>query len=231
VDDPRPGSSATLRRYATRIRRRGPLEVATEVAGAIRASISSRGRLRFLTRGTQPSGAGLPDLTMRRAGAADADRYARHVGTHSPHTFRRRLGPGTNCYLVLDDQQILHASWVTTAGAWVGELRMYFVVPRASAYVYESFTSPDARGRGIYPAMLRYIASDAAPRAKELWIGVGEDNDSSVRAISKGGFVPAFDVAFSRRLGRVRVESLSGPRSDEATRVLGTAWPPGPMVR
>ncbi|MQB01707.1 MAG: GNAT family N-acetyltransferase [Actinobacteria bacterium] len=232
MDDPRAGSSATLRRYATRIRHRGPLEVATEVAGAVRSSISSRGRLRFLTRGTLPSDVGLPDLTMRPAGAEDADRYARQVGTDSPHTFRRRLGPGTDCYLALDGQRIVHSSWVTTAGAWVGELRLYFVVPLASAYVYESYTSPDARGRGIYPAMLRYIASDAARDApKELWIGVGEDNEPSIRAISKGGFVPAFDVAFSRRLGRVEVESIAGPRSDEAAQVLSRDWPPGPMVR
>jgi GNAT superfamily N-acetyltransferase len=168
---------------------------------------------------------------MRRATAEDGERYADQVGTDSAVTFRRRLGPSMDCYLALDDDDVVvHASWVTTRGAWVGELRRYFVVPDASAYVYESFTSPRARGRGIYPAMLRYIASEAARTgSKELWIGVGEDNAASLRAITKGGFVAAFEVDFSRRLGRVRVDAVRGPRSDETADILRANWPPEPM--
>jgi GNAT superfamily N-acetyltransferase len=231
VDDPRPGSSATLRRYATRIRARGPLEVTSALAGAIRSWVSSGGRLRFLIRATELTDAGLPGLTMRRATPEDAERYARDVGTDSPGTFRRRLGPQTDCCLVLEKERIVHASWVTTGGAWVGELRRYFIVPLASAYVYESYTSPNARGRGIYPAMLRYIASEAARRGlRELWIGVGADNGPSIRAISKGGFVPAFDVAFSRRLGTMGIGSISGPRSDETAGILRASWTPEPMI-
>lgn len=232
MDDPRPGSSATLRRYATRTRTRGVVEVGSELVGAIRSAARSRGVLNFLTRTAESSAPDPGGLATRRATAADADRYARDVGTDSAHTFRGRLGPRSHCYLVLDEERILHASWVTTAGAWVGEIRRYFIAPAASAYVYESFTHPDARGRGIYPATLWHIASDAAGDGRgELWIGVGEDNRSSVRAIAKAGFIPAFDVSFSRRWGRVHVEDVSGPRSDEAADILRHGWSPMPMAR
>lgn len=232
MDDPRPRSSATVRRYATRVRARGAGEVASELLGAIRSAASSRGVLSFLTRPTADSAPDPAGLMTRHATPADAERYAVEVGTDSPHSFRGRLSPHTHCYLVLDGQRILHASWVTTTGAWVGELRRYFIAPGSSAYVYESFTHPDARGRGIYPAALRHIASDAAADGLgELWIGVGDDNRASIRAIAKASFVPAFDVSFSRRLGRVRIEGVAGPRSDEAADILRRTWSPMPMVR
>jgi GNAT superfamily N-acetyltransferase len=115
---------------------------------------------------------------------------------------------------------------VTRSGAWIGEVRRYFIVPERGAYIYESFTNPDLRGRGIYPAMLNFIATEAAQRGLgELWIGVGASNRPSVRAIAKGAFEPAFDIVFRRRLGAVRIETITGPRSDEASQVIQKRWP------
>jgi ribosomal protein S18 acetylase RimI-like enzyme len=227
MDDPRPGFGATARRFAARARSRGIGEVAREIAGATRGRLSSEGVLRFLTRGTtgdvEPS---IPELSFRRADLDDAAGYAREVGTDSSGTFIARLDRTNWCYLAEVGGRIVHASWATTSGAWIGEIGRYFVVPEGGLYVYESWTSPEARGRGIYPDVLRRIAADVAPRGiDEIWIGVGEGNRPSVRAIEKAGFVVAFEIAFRRRAGRISLEAPVGPRSEAFARVIHESWP------
>lgn len=147
-----------------------------------------------------------PGLVFRRATAADADLYARWVGSDSPVTFRRRLAPSTSCFLVESGDGLLHASWVTTGAAWTREIGAYFVVPEGDAYVYESFTLPAARGRGVYPFALRGICAWAAGEdVRSVWVAVEEGNAPSLKAIRKAGFEPCYSLHYGRRLGRVTV--------------------------
>ena len=197
----------------------------------MRSAIGSGTTLIFLARGP---GSDPPATTtsIRVAEATDADVYARDVGTDSPRTFVDRLDPTTRCYLALHDRRIVHATWVTSSAAWIGEIRRYFVVPERSLYIYESFTSPDVRGRGIYPEVLRHIAADARREGStELWIGVGDTNAPSLRAIDKAGFARAFDISARRRWGRVEIRSTAGPRAAVADEVIREGWPDIPMVR
>lgn len=145
-----------------------------------------------------------PGLVFRRAGAADAGLYARVIGTDSAATFRRRLTDTTHCFLVEGGGELLHASWVTTGAAWTREVRAYVVPPPGDAYVYESFTSPAARGRGVYPFALRGICEWAAERGLgKVWVAVESANAPSAKAISKGGFEPSYSITYGRRLGRL----------------------------
>ena len=111
----------------------------------------------------------------------------------------------------------MHASWVTTGAAWTRELGRYIVPPRGDAYVYESFTRDEVRGRGIYPLALRNIAARLGVEGvTRLWVAVEKDNVPSLRSVRKGGFEPAFELPYRRRLGTVRIGSASGPRADVA---------------
>jgi GNAT superfamily N-acetyltransferase len=191
---------------------------------------SSAGTILFMERSTEGSTPPeVPGVQIRRATPADAEAYARDVGTDSRTTFVGRLGKGTECYLALEGDVIVHASWVTTRAAWVGELGRYFTPSPSSAYVYESFTTPSARGRGIYPAVLEHIAGTLSQSGIDrLWIGVGADNVPSIRAIEKGGFVPAFEVGFEIRWGRIDIPTVSGPRSNEAEALVRERSPSSP---
>ena len=161
-------------------------------------------------------------LTFRAADRSDGPRYARDIGTDSSLSFRSRLGPDVHCYLVEAGGRLLHATWVTTTAAWTREIGRYLAPPPGDAYVYESFTRADARGRGIYPFALAGIVSHlGASGTARVWVGVESHNAPSRRAIAKGGFSEAFELTYRRRLGRLSIDPPSGPMADIGHAFLG----------
>lgn len=215
---PRPTFKDTVSKTINRARRRGAVEAAGDIWGRIRSRVvSSSGILQFLERATGGSLSYRADATFRSATPDDAPLYARDIATDSERTFRDRLSEDTYCYLVESRGRVLHASWVTTASAWTGELNAFVSPPSGDAYIYESFTRPEARGRGIYPFALDNICADLGRRGvPRAWIAVEATNASSVRAISKAGFTPAFELTFHRDRGEVHMDGAEGPRADLA---------------
>lgn len=147
-----------------------------------------------------------PGLSFRAARPDDGDLYARAIGTDSAATFRRRLTSTTRCVFVFGGAELLHASWVTTGAAWTREIRAYVVPPPGDAYVYESFTRPEARGRGVYPFALKGICDwGAGTGVERIWVAVESGNAPSLKAIRKAGFEPAYEMSYGRRWGRLRL--------------------------
>ncbi|MEA2498165.1 MAG: hypothetical protein QOH26_570 [Actinomycetota bacterium] len=201
-----------LPKLVTRVKTRGWGEVGHLLKDRVREEIDSGDTLLFLVRSTQHDGLDIEGLTHRWAHPEDADRYARDIGTDSPSTFRSRLTRGTRCFLVESEGRFVHASWVTTEGSWAREIRAYLVPPPNDAYIYESFTRADARGRGIYPYALANILKSLHEEGIErAWIAVEEDNAASRRSIDKAGFTFAFAITYRRRWGRLRLEPPTGP--------------------
>lgn len=207
VPDLRPGPYHLLLKGAARVRARGPREALGLVWMRAREAIRSDDALVVHTR---PAGGGMqedPELQVRAASTADAERYARDIGTDSPRTFAARLTERTTCFVVVSEGRFVHSSWATTGAAWTRELRRYVRPREGHAYVYESFTRAEVRGRGIYPYALRAICARLSPRGVEtVWVAVEKDNPASSRALAKAGFKPAFEVFYRRRWGRVIVD-------------------------
>ena len=162
MPDRRPGPTAFLSKSLARVRHRGPGEVGRLALERLGEAVSSEDSLVFFRQDVErvhprPNETTL-GLEFRLGRPADGPAYAEQIGTDSAATFAERLSQSTRCYLVRDAQRILHASWVTTAAAWTRDLRRYVHAPARGAYVYESFTSSAARGRGIYPFALGCIA-------------------------------------------------------------------------
>lgn len=154
-------------------------------------------------------------LSFRAATVDDAEAYARDIGTDSAATFRARLAEDVRCYIVEGEGKLLHSSWVTTSAAWTREIAMYLTPPEGDAYVYESFTRADARGRGIYPFALAGIVTALAEEGiRRVWVGVEATNLASQRAMDKAGFKEGFRVDFGRRLGRLWVGAPLGPEAE-----------------
>ena len=208
-----------LAKLWARGRARGWGEVARLAADRLKEEIRSEDLLVFFLRpsatGGMPSGnEKTSDLSVVRANEGHAITYERDIGTDSADTFNARLDKATRCYLVMDGERALHATWVTTGLSWVRELRRYFSPPAGSAYVYESFTRADARGRGIYPFALRGICEDLhAGGVEKVWVAVEKDNPASLRSVSKAGFKEAFVISYRRRWGAITV---SEPRGEDA---------------
>lgn len=195
-----------------RARARGIGETAGAFWNGLKGALRSEGKLLFLVRDAVGETNYRDDLSFRALTAADAARYARDIGTDSATTFRQRLSPWTQCFVVEGDGRLLHASWVTTARAWTSEVRGFISPPVGDAYIYESFTHPETRGRGIYPFALTSICAELGRQhVARAWVGVEADNRSSIRAIAKGGFREAFELGFHRTWGRVRIDDPTGP--------------------
>ena len=205
-----------------RVRARGAGEVVGLAADRLKEAARSGDTLVLLARGADREPSDHDDgLGFRPASSADGELYARDIGTDSKRSFRARLSAATACYVVESGGRLLHSTWVTSSGAWTRELRAYLRPPPGDAYVYESYTHPEARGRGLYPYVLRRIASHAAERGvATLWVAVEADNPASLRAVSKAGFRPVSKLQYGRRWGRVAVQvPTPGEPGSEGPRV------------
>jgi RimJ/RimL family protein N-acetyltransferase len=203
----------TLHRSAAR----GPGEVLRLAAQRLREAWHSENELILNVRRAVHVKSPAEGLTFREARPSDGARYARDIGTDTEKSFQARLAPDVRCFLAEDDERILHSSWVTTTGAWTREIRAYLRPPEGDAYVYESFTRADARGRGIYPfALAGILTALAEDGIANVWVGVEADNIASRKSIAKAGFEETFTLRFERRLGRLTVDEPRGPRAEQA---------------
>ena len=222
----RSGSLTTaLSKTLARARTRGWGEVGKELVGRFRSGVRSDDELLFLTRAAVWDGEiarkTSEPLRFARATASDADDYERFVGTDSARTFTTRLSDQTDCWLIRGRGMVLHASWTTSGAAWTREIQRLFVAPPGAAYIYESFTRPEARGLGLYPLALVSIGEALATEGiEQLLVGVEADNAPSLRAITKAGFEPAFSVRFRKHWGRLTIDEAAGPRAELAHEVL-----------
>lgn len=221
MSDARPSLLTNLAKIPARIKARGPREVGGLALQRVKEAVSSDDSLIFLVRDT---GGEIPDvpkwegLRFKKADPSDAEAYERDIGTDSAATFRGRLTEGTRCYLALENDKVLHATWVTTTSSWVREIARYFVPPTGEAYIYESFTRADARGRGVYPFALHHIADDLASEGVgRVWVAVEEDNAPSRKAIGKAGFEESFELDYRRRMGKLTLAPLRGPGAERCS--------------
>jgi GNAT superfamily N-acetyltransferase len=208
------GPLVATRKVLVRLRHRGLREVAGVGFERIRDWIGSSDTLIFLARqaeGDLPEPKHAPGLELVEATVSDGGLYEDLIGTDSATTFRFRVEAGSRCFFVSDGRSYVHSTWVTEEAAWTRELRRYFCPPPGDAYVYESFTRPEARGLGVYPFALAEICDRLASEKKGLvWVGVEEDNPSSRKAITKAGFEEQFRVRYARKVGFLRVDEPIG---------------------
>lgn len=204
----------SILKLVARLKARGVTEVGRVGIRRAREWVSSSEELIILSR---PAGGPAPileELSFREATAIDGDRYAADIGTDSAATFRARLSEATRCFVVESGGRFVHATWMTTAAAWAREIGAYLQPPSGHAYVYESFTRAEVRGRGVYPFALRSIAAWLTEtQAHTVWVAIEASNSASARAVAKAGFEPRFTIDYQRRLGRLRVKASS--RRDE----------------
>jgi len=219
VPDLRPSPLHVASKLLTRVRARGPGEVARLAWTRVREAISSHDVLIVLVRDAGGEPAELEGFELREARAEEGALYARDIGTDSPWTFRGRLTENTRCFVVVHEGRFVHATWMTARAAWTREIRRYLLPPGGDAYVYESFTHPSIRGRGVYPFALRGIAALLAGRGlRRVWVAVEKHNPSSRKAVEKAGFAPVWEIPYRRRFGVLRVDAP--PRPGEPVPVL-----------
>jgi RimJ/RimL family protein N-acetyltransferase len=110
-------------------------------------------------------------------------------------------------YTRVSDGRLLHYSWMIPRQARsASEWGQPIDLEPESAVLFDDYTHPLARGRGLHAASLRQRARDAVERFGAAWvyISVLAENLPSRRNIERAGFSLCASFFRTARFGRVR---------------------------
>jgi len=121
----------------------------------------------------------------------EVDDYIDFHPAANPPEIRRRLEAGHWCFVARYDGRVVHAGWAATQRAWIDYLACEIRLAPDEVYVYDSFTSPDFRGKNISPARhtqaLLYF-QDAGYR--RIVAVILPENKPAFKVFEKVGFRP-----------------------------------------
>jgi RimJ/RimL family protein N-acetyltransferase len=107
-------------------------------------------------------------------------------------TAMRRLEEGEHVYTRVEDGVLIHYGWLIERQevAYFPEVDQKFRMPPQSAVLYDYFTHPAYRGRGLYQCSLHEMSCDAANIAgtEFIYISVVAGNAPSRHSIEKADF-------------------------------------------
>ncbi len=112
-----------------------------------------------------------------------------------------------HCYTLVENDCLIHYGWLglRQKQARLSEVGQNFIYDEPeNAVLYDFFTHPQARGRGLYQQALYQILHDAAavPGVKKIYIMVLADNGPSRHVIEKVGFTYQGSLFRQKRLGK-----------------------------
>lgn len=91
--------------------------------------------------------------------------------------------------------EVLSYGWIARAGDKVNDLGFPLALPPSEGWIYDCATVPDARGRGLYVALLMTMRAEFQRYGLERgWIGTAPANWASQRGIAHAGFQKVADM-------------------------------------
>jgi RimJ/RimL family protein N-acetyltransferase/CelD/BcsL family acetyltransferase involved in cellulose biosynthesis len=119
-----------------------------------------------------------------------------------------RFEIGNHSYTLADENNLLHYGWLVENQliSKVYEVNQELNLPENSAVLYDFFTHPDARKKGLYQKAIRQILNEVAKNtdAKQVFISVLADNLPSKSVIEKLGFKYQGSLFQETKLGKTR---------------------------
>lgn len=119
------------------------------------------------------------------------DPAAEEVAKALDHSLaKRRFERGEVCFAALHEGKIVSYCWMAQGKIGIEELDLAVSTLPDEVYLYDAFTLPPWRGRGLYPVILRemllYAGRNGFSRAL---IFVAAGNTASRRGVLKAGFL------------------------------------------
>ncbi len=127
---------------------------------------------------------------------------------------------GDTAVLASVDGRPAGIGWFTRSAVLVPAIERPIRPAAGEAYIFDLFVCPEERGRGVAPAMLRFIAA----RLRELdvyraWALIERSNSASTRAFERAGWASVADVLYAKMGLTTRL--VLRPPDPEAQRLLG----------
>ncbi len=102
---------------------------------------------------------------------------------------KARFEQGEVCGVAWSNSAVVSYCWLAFKQAEVGEINRYIKLREKELYLYDAFTLPDYRGRGLFPALLTAILGHARSQGySRALIFSNSKNRPSLRGIEKAGF-------------------------------------------
>jgi L-amino acid N-acyltransferase YncA len=126
---------------------------------------------------------------------------------------RERIAGGNRIYTFAENGVLLHYGWLVPrqVRAWFPYVRQHFNFPPETSVLFNFYSHPRARGRGLYQRAMARIAHDAATEtgARHIYIAVEAPNRASRHTVVKTGFRPAAVPYLKRRFGKTETGVLA----------------------
>jgi RimJ/RimL family protein N-acetyltransferase len=215
-------ASAILQESIVRLRlhwRYGEGALPLKILQAARRSLWYRREMRVYVYPAEAI-ASLPDtLILNRDRIDDLRYYERTDPTQAPpgayrETARARLRNGDHLYTLVEGNRLLHYGWIQPdheRGEDRATGQVFFPLPGAVS-LYDFYTHPRARGRGLYFKSICHLLHESVSvlKAERAYIYVAADNGPSRHVIEKVGFRWVGSLVKEGRLRAVRRYALSG---------------------
>jgi ribosomal protein S18 acetylase RimI-like enzyme len=181
-----------LRKAAKVMRDGGPLRLCLMLLRLAASPVIEFGRVVFFLReldGTWTTPKLPPGLEVGLAASSDLPRVVSdgRPDPQLPQLCRQRFERGDHCVLIkTDDGTVAHSRWVTTVATAIPELGMSIVPRPGEAYLYDGYTRPDQRSRGI-DGVVRCFVFDMlrANGYKRVYSYVRGNNEPGLRAANR----------------------------------------------
>jgi GNAT superfamily N-acetyltransferase len=104
---------------------------------------------------------------------------------------RRRLNAGQLCFIARCQGRIVSSAWMALGRAWIDYLACEVLLAPDDAYLYESYTLPDYRGRGVPTERSRQEVEYLRRKGCRRMIAViSPENRAAVRHAERAGWKP-----------------------------------------
>jgi ribosomal protein S18 acetylase RimI-like enzyme len=166
----------------------------------------------------------LPVAGIHFAFVQSAQEAGLAAAMHEPYALvRARRDEGNQAVLALTDAgRIAGYGWIRHGAIQIDDLPFRLTLPRDHAYIWDCLTTPELRGRGIFPALLRFML-EALRRegVRHVWAGVAPGNDPSLHAFARADFRVVAHIGLVH--DRLRIRALPAARPDEVAILTGRA--------
>ena len=146
--------------------------------------------MRYDLRTSTPAVVSRADLRIETLDAGGVDRLFQINANAERSLEMAKFDSGCSCYIGYLDDRLAHYSWVQDHGvhiiAGTGRSRR---IDEGSLWIHACFTAEWARGRRVYPLVLRQVLADYKSRRFDTaWIYVAEANAASRSGLARAGF-------------------------------------------
>ena len=128
-----------------------------------------------------------PEAEARFLGDADLDAYA--TLHRDSREARERFARGERCFGIWLDRRLVSTRWLATGTARLGYLGREVALAPGDVHIYETYTEPGHRGRGISGIAGAIVPAALAAEGARRLVGVLEpENRTGIRANEKVGY-------------------------------------------